>query len=50
VARLRRISAAGHAPVGTGTAAEAERGDGADDAPIDVAGLAHELDEIRNRK
>ena len=49
-AALAGVSAAKH-PAGTGTAAEAEyAGDGARDPPIDVAGLAHEIDEIRNRK
>jgi hypothetical protein len=50
-AALAGVSTAKHAPVGTGTAADAERaGNAAADAPIDVAGLAHELDDIRHRK
>jgi len=49
-AALARASTTKQAPVGTGTAADAERAGGADDQPIDIAGLAHELDDIRNQK
>jgi hypothetical protein len=49
-AALARVSAAKHAPAGTGTMADAERGGAGADPPIDVAGLARELDEIRRKK